>query len=608
MKNFKWVCVPLFLALAGCSSNNSPTAPPTNTPIPSSPTNTLTPTLTGTPTQTATVTPTGTPTKTATVTPTGTSTFTATQTATPTQTFTSTATATTIPGIAWGEGIVSNSNSIGTQAYCELILNGQPVTNAVVVLNSPAMSGALTLPYYGTQNTGIVFAVYETGNSFNFQAGQPYTLTAMAGGVTSTAAVTAAGGVFSLASDGSAVSWTVDGNSSTLDVVPPGGSLASPSYTATGSGASPAAIPVSVYATPGGYSLLVDVDNHSTNVTGGTLVYSNRLFASAQYLGSVVSSPTPTFSPTATPTFTLTPSVTSTFSPTVTDSFTLTPTITETLSPTVTSTAVYPFVQDIGSGAVSGGTYLAVAGSGNVTIFAGDGAATRLDTFTGVDTGSFSADSPIGYSSGTGTYGIAWDATNQVFVVAVNHLGTYYFQKFTASGGNPGGGGPVTFGFPGSIPGGIAVDNLGNIYETEIIAGTVTKYNSAGTSITSWGGYSHPLGVAVDPTNSYLYVGNSSGATITRSNLSGGSQTPFAILPFPGIAGVYGVACDSSGNVFALDHSSLHIAYKYAPDGTLLASFGSANLSGPQGIAVDGLGYVYVVDVNTNQIVEFAPN
>jgi len=340
------------LILAGCPSKNNPTTPS----APAAPTNTSSPTSTptacvnsqGTPcsaTPTPSLTATGTPTSTATVTSSSTPTSSPTLTRTVTLTPTATPNFTTTPvsGFGWGEGFVVGNNAVGNDVYAELQLNGQPVTNARVVLNGPAMSGPLTLPYSGPQTVSAVFSLYEAVGGFAFQAGQPYTITAAAGGVTSTAAVTAAGGVFSVAPDGSAVSWTVDGNESSIGVYPQG-SLSTPLYSAAGAGNSPVSIPVSVYASPGAYTLILDVDNLSAGVSGGTLIYPNRLGASAQYIATFVASPTPTSTPTLTPTFTpsltFTPTATFTPSDTPTGTSTLTPTSTITPTPTATPCAM----------------------------------------------------------------------------------------------------------------------------------------------------------------------------------------------------------------------------------------------------------------------------
>ena len=66
--------------------------------------------------------------------------------------------------------------------------------------------------------------------------------------------------------------------------------------------------------------------------------------------------------------------------------------------------------------------------------------------------------------------------------------------------------------------------------------------------------------------------------------------------------GPYGVAVGPTGNVFVVDpNASLHEVDEFAPDGTLITSFGQAgsslgSINSAYGIAVDSAGTVYVID------------
>ncbi|MBF0319871.1 MAG: hypothetical protein HQL01_08740 [Nitrospirae bacterium] len=135
-----------------------------------------------------------------------------------------------------------------------------------------------------------------------------------------------------------------------------------------------------------------------------------------------------------------------------------------------------------------------------------------------------------------------------------------------------------------SSPFSIAVDNKGYLYVTA--GGTydkgltpkykagVVKYTDDGTYVSSWG---------------FESVSSSSGHFVAASRL-------------------YGIAADSSGNVFVCDYDnggdSGHKIYKFSNDGTYITEWGGYGkadnqLLYPQQIAVDSSGYVYVADVGS---------
>ena len=154
------------------------------------------------------------------------------------------------------------------------------------------------------------------------------------------------------------------------------------------------------------------------------------------------------------------------------------------------------------------------------------------------------------------------------------------------------------------------MDSSDNIYLTDQNNGKVWKYNSAGVSLTSWGGYNIPTEAAVDNTGSHLYVANYSDGTIIKSNLDGTGMTSFASLPthYSQPSRTYGVAVDASGNVFATDFDS-EFFFKFDPSGNLLAEVDlSVHAPGSlcYGIAVDANGYVFVA--TSGLILEYAPH
>ena len=606
MKKATWLITlvsALGLALAGCQKKNNPASPmgPTTTPT-SSPTatpalsatfthtstNTLTPTQTAT--YSSTTSPTASPTKTLTPTITGTPTW----TGTPTPNFTTTP----ISGIGWGEGFVVGNNAVGNDVFAELQLNDQPVTNARVVLNSPAMSGPLTLPYIGPQTVTSVFSLYEVVGGFPFQAGQPYTITAAAGGVTSTAAVTAAGGSFAVAPDGSAVSWAVDGNSSSIKVYPQG-SFSTPLYSAIGDGKSPVSIPVSVYASPGSYTLILDVDNLS-GVSGGTLVYPNRVGASAQYIATFVASPTPTFTPTVTdtPTFTETPTFTDTFTPSPTDTATstATPTATSTDSPTPSPTNTSSFTDTATPTATSTPSSTAT----DTTTSTPSSPVTALSCFATFGSG-FSSPSGLQYQGQSGNLWLAdWAAGTLTEWTTTGSL----LATVTSLGGL------------GSLsqPYGLALDPSGDLYVADNSKHNVYVFSPTGTYLTSVdsGLFPNPLNpdaVAVNAAGTTLYVGGSLSVCAIPINAGSpptfGGATLFNTTGSGTVSNIDALAVDGSGNVWVTGSFNGQVD-EFDPAGNFLMSSnpGTGSFS-PFGIVFDPSGNFYVTDINNHFVAPF---
>ena len=79
----------------------------------------------------------------------------------------------------------------------------------------------------------------------------------------------------------------------------------------------------------------------------------------------------------------------------------------------------------------------------------------------------------------------------------------------------------------------------------------------------------------------------------------GGSQTTFAT----GLNGVWGLAFDTSGNLFEGDSLSGHI-YKFTPGGS--RSTFASGLSTPKGLAFDKSGNLFEADEGSGNIYEYS--
>lgn len=189
-----------------------------------------------------------------------------------------------------------------------------------------------------------------------------------------------------------------------------------------------------------------------------------------------------------------------------------------------------------------------------------------------------------------------------------------------------------------SYPFGVAVDSSGNVYVADTNNDLIREITSGGIVTTFAGSagvtgstnatgtaasFNQPVGIAVDSSGN-VYVGDShsflirkvtSGGVVTTLAGSGSSGSANATGTAASFDNPFGVAVDSSGNVYVADNWN-NLIRKITPGGvvTTLAgsgSPGSANRTGtaasfktPNGIAVDSSGNVYVADFGNNLIRE----
>jgi sugar lactone lactonase YvrE len=230
--------------------------------------------------------------------------------------------------------------------------------------------------------------------------------------------------------------------------------------------------------------------------------------------------------------------------------------------------------------------------------------------------------------------GIAVDAARNSYVADTEN---HRIQKF-----DPAGNFLLTFGAFGSGPGqfnhpqGVAVDDAGNIYVNDQGNFRIQKFNSSGTFLSVFAffgndpnsGTRSPLAIAVDSANN-VWVGrvfhlekfDPSGNLVVdlTSLLAGG----------PGIIPT-AIGFDDSGNVVIWEKDNGTVD-KFDLAGNLLLRFGSTGCviatgfgcttpsglalgdgqfspGGSTGIAIDRLGYIYVVDPGNDRVQKFSPS
>ena len=177
-------------------------------------------------------------------------------------------------------------------------------------------------------------------------------------------------------------------------------------------------------------------------------------------------------------------------------------------------------------------------------------------------------------------------------------------------------------------PTGVTVDAVGNVYVADSLSNKIRKISPdgivstlAGTGIpdstdgpASTATFNDPSAVAVDAAGN-IYVADSANNKIRIISRDGtvftlaGTGTPdstdgpanTATFNYP-----HGVAVDGLGNVYVADTFGNKIR-KISPDGTVTTLASTATFNAPYGVAVDAVGNVYVADT-TNKIRKISPD
>jgi len=166
----------------------------------------------------------------------------------------------------------------------------------------------------------------------------------------------------------------------------------------------------------------------------------------------------------------------------------------------------------------------------------------------------------------------------------------------------------ITLGGGFSSPMGVAVDGNGNAYVVDYTYPTVvTKVPAgcadAGCMTAMGGGFYYPDGVAVDGGGN-VYVADY-GYQAVKEIPAGCASSSCVTTLGGGFSGPLGVAVDGSGNVYVADGAGS--AVKEMPAGCASSSCVitlGGGFSDPNGVAVDGSGNVYVVDQNIYAVKE----
>ena len=282
--------------------------------------------------------------------------------------------------------------------------------------------------------------------------------------------------------------------------------------------------------------------------------------------------------------------------------------------------------------------------AGNL-FFADQSTILRLDATTGVLTlvAGNGIPGPATSAQLSSPNGVAWDSAGNLYIVdsgRIRKVSNGVIDTVAGIGifGFSGDNGPATSAQL-NYPGGVAVDSAGNLYIADTgnhrirkvsggviatVAGNGTLGFSGDNGPATSAQLNYPGGVAVDSAGN-LYIADSYNFRIRK--VSNGAITTVAGNGAPGFGGgdngpatsaplsrPSGIAVDSAGNLYIAEFNSGRIRKVTNGAITTVAGSGtpgfsgdrgsatSAQLNGPEGVAVDSAGNLYIADFGNNRI------
>jgi DNA-binding beta-propeller fold protein YncE len=202
--------------------------------------------------------------------------------------------------------------------------------------------------------------------------------------------------------------------------------------------------------------------------------------------------------------------------------------------------------------------------------------------------------------------------------IAIAQAETYTFILKWGSFGNEYSGGGLFH-----APSGIAVDIFGNVYVSDTYNCRIQKFSSTGVFLNKWGKWGYgsgdfrsPYGIAVDGSGN-VYVADADNHIIQKFSSTGGYLGKWGSVGNGQgeLHDPYCIAVDGSGNSVYVTEANRNRVQKFSSSGVFLSQIsdgqegqGDGQFKFPWGVAVDGLGNVYVAEWGNNRVQKLASN
>lgn len=198
--------------------------------------------------------------------------------------------------------------------------------------------------------------------------------------------------------------------------------------------------------------------------------------------------------------------------------------------------------------------------------------------------------------------GLAFDSQGNLYV---SNYGTGVIHRITPTGTK------TVFATGLNHPSALAFDANGNLYVSNYGGTTVSRITPDGTVSTFASGFHAPLGLVFDPGGN-LYVSNYNTGVVNKVDPAG-TVTVFATVPSPAGSMVQYLVRGPSGTLYLPSYGHNKI-YSISPAGMVSVFAGTgvpggndgpvatAQFNGPNSIAMDSAGNLFVSEYNANRI------